>query len=94
MKKFMLMLTMFVMISVGVNAQQKYQKNDQGELVQVATIHSEEEAIGTAQLSGETFRTTTGITYQVYNTEKGRKCIIKKAKSGNWYKVYLDERKE
>ncbi len=78
--------------AMASNAQTSYQKNEAGELVQVATIHTEQQAIGTAQLSGETFRATDGKSYKVYVTAKGRKVIIRQAKSGNYYKVYIDEK--
>ena len=69
----------------------KADANNSKVLVQQTTIHTEAEAIGTATLTDYSFQALDGKTYPVYVTAKGRKVIIRTAKSGNHYKVYIDE---
>ncbi len=91
MKQFILALMLLATTALNSAAQTVYKTDQSGTLVQQQTIHTEEQAIGSAQLNGETFKDLQGNTYPVYVTAKGRKVIIKKAKSGNHYKVYLDQ---
>ena len=93
MKQLFLALCLLAISASHGIAQTVAKADANGVLVQQQTIHSEQEAIGTATLNGETFKDLQGKTYPVYVTLKGRKVIIRQAKSGNFYKVYIDEQK-
>lgn len=92
MKQLLMLILLVVTGALGCVAQTTYQKNDKGELVQVATIKTAEQIIGNAQATGQKFKATNGETYDVYQSAKGKLFIVRESKTGNHYKQYLEEK--
>lgn len=86
-------ILMFLFILTGAmvsNAQTTYKTDANGVLVQQQVIHTEQQAIGNGQPTGEQFKATNGDLYPVYKSANGRLFIVRVAKSGNHYKQYLE----
>lgn len=92
MKHLIMLILLVVTGALGCAAQTTYQKNANGELVQVATIKTEAQIIGNAQTTGQKFKASNGETYDVYASSTGRLFIVRESKTGNHYKQYLEEK--
>lgn len=91
MKQLIIILILSLSGAMASTAQTSYTTDASGVLVQQKTIHTEAEAIGKGTASGQQFKATDGKLYPVYTSPKGRLYIVRTAKSGNHYKVYIDE---
>lgn len=92
MKTIVMMIILFITGALGCAAQTTYERAADGTLVQVATIHTADEAIGNGVATGEQFKATNGDVFPVYKSAKGRLFIVRTSKTGNNYKQYIDEK--
>lgn len=87
-----MLLMLLVTSALHSTAQTVFEKDANGIMVQQQTIHTQQQALGNGIATGEQFKDLQGNLYPVYKSAKGRLFIVRKAKSGNHYKVYLDEK--
>jgi hypothetical protein len=84
MKKVVLILSLFLTSSLAFS-QSKVVRDSSGNFVQIKAQRKASEDKPT----GQTFTTSKGDTYPVYESERGKLYVIRTSKSGNEYKQYL-----
>lgn len=91
MKRLIYMLVLIAFTTVVATAQTTYQKNEKGELVQVKMPKSEAEVTKGATMTADVFVNSSGDKYPVWKNSNGRLFIVRKSKTDNHYRQYLEE---
>ena len=84
MKKVALILSLFLASSLAFS-QSRVQRDSSGNFVQIKASKKAYEDKPT----GQTYTTSKGEVYPVYESERGKLYVIRTSKSGNEYKQYL-----